>query len=77
MADRPTAGRLQDRVAIVTGGASGIGASTVARFLAEGASVVAADLNTAKGDELLAACAAAGLRHLRSEATIPPFGPLR
>jgi meso-butanediol dehydrogenase/(S,S)-butanediol dehydrogenase/diacetyl reductase len=36
--------RLRDTVAIVTGGASGIGSATVARFLAEGASVVVADL---------------------------------
>jgi NAD(P)-dependent dehydrogenase (short-subunit alcohol dehydrogenase family) len=36
--------RLQDKVAIVTGGASGIGAAVVARFAAEGARVVAADI---------------------------------
>ena len=40
--------------AIVTGGASGIGRATVLRFLAEGWSVVAADLNTASGEALLA-----------------------
>ena len=37
--------RLQDKVAIVTGGASGMGRATVLRFLAEGARVVLADLN--------------------------------
>lgn len=36
--------RLQDRVAIVTGAATGIGAATVARFQDEGAKVVAAGL---------------------------------
>lgn len=35
--------RLSDRTAIVTGGASGIGAATVARLLAEGARVLAVD----------------------------------
>lgn len=49
------AGRLDGRVAIITGGASGMGRGTVERFLDEGASVVVADLNVAKGEELLAA----------------------
>jgi NAD(P)-dependent dehydrogenase (short-subunit alcohol dehydrogenase family) len=47
-------GRLDGRVAIVTGGASGMGRGTVERFLDEGASVVAADLNAERGEELLA-----------------------
>jgi NAD(P)-dependent dehydrogenase (short-subunit alcohol dehydrogenase family) len=38
--------RLQDRVAVVTGAASGIGLATARRFAAEGALVVAVDLNT-------------------------------
>jgi NAD(P)-dependent dehydrogenase (short-subunit alcohol dehydrogenase family) len=42
------------RTAVVTGGANGIGRATVARFLAEGWSVVAADLNDQAGKELLA-----------------------
>lgn len=41
--------------AIVTGGASGIGLATVAKFLAEGWSVVATDLNAASGESLVAA----------------------
>lgn len=40
-----TNGRLAEKVAIVTGAASGIGYATVLRFLAEGAQVVAADRN--------------------------------
>jgi NAD(P)-dependent dehydrogenase (short-subunit alcohol dehydrogenase family) len=44
---------LAGRVAVVTGGASGIGRATVLRFLAEGASVVAGDLNADNGERLL------------------------
>ena len=39
------AGRLTDKIAIVTGGASGIGRAAVLRFAEEGAKVVAADRN--------------------------------
>ena len=39
------AGRLTDKIALVTGGASGIGRATVLRFAEEGAAVVAADRN--------------------------------
>ena len=42
--------RLKDRVAIVTGGASGIGLATARRFAAEGARVVIADLDPASGE---------------------------
>ena len=38
-------GRLAGKVAIVTGGASGIGLATVRRFVAEGAQVVVGDVN--------------------------------
>jgi NAD(P)-dependent dehydrogenase (short-subunit alcohol dehydrogenase family) len=40
-------GRLQGRVAVITGAGSGIGLATARRFAAEGALVVAADLNEA------------------------------
>ena len=38
-------GRLQDKIAFVTGGASGMGEMMVKLFAAEGATVVAADIN--------------------------------
>ena len=43
----PVAQRLSSRVAIVSGGASGIGAATCRRLAAEGARVVVADINEA------------------------------
>jgi NAD(P)-dependent dehydrogenase (short-subunit alcohol dehydrogenase family) len=46
------AGQLQGKVAIVTGGASGIGEGMVKRFVAEGAKVVIADLDQALGEAL-------------------------
>ena len=45
-------GKLDGRVAIITGGASGIGAATVQMFVAEGARVLIADLQVEKGQEL-------------------------
>ena len=47
------AGRIQDRVAVVTGGCSGIGLATVRRFVAEGAKVVIGDLSDDRGAEIV------------------------
>lgn len=52
--------RLADKVAVITGGASGMGKATVLRFLAEGAQVVVADFNATTGEALLAEAADLG-----------------
>ncbi len=46
--------RLQGKTAIITGGASGFGAGIARKFVAEGARVVIADLNTALANTLAA-----------------------
>ena len=67
-------GRLEGRVAVITGGASGMGLGTVERFLDEGAAVVVGDMNVAKGEALVAARAEKGdgarLRFARTDVAV-------
>jgi NAD(P)-dependent dehydrogenase (short-subunit alcohol dehydrogenase family) len=49
-----TNGRLAGKVAVITGGSSGIGEGTVRRFVAEGARVVIADIQDERGRALAA-----------------------
>ena len=51
------AGRLDGKVAVVTGGCSGIGLATVRRFREEGAVVVIGDVDDERGKELAAEAA--------------------
>ncbi|MEM7031952.1 MAG: glucose 1-dehydrogenase [Chloroflexota bacterium] len=61
-------GRLSDKVAIITGGADGIGRATVERFVKEGASVVVADIQDEVG---LALCQSLGdtTSYIRTDVT--------
>jgi len=61
---RLMAGRLDGRVALVTGAARGIGAATATRLAAEGASVALADLDEAQAQQTAQQIDASGERTL-------------
>lgn len=54
-------GRLEDQTAVITGGASGIGEAAVRLFTQEGARVVIADVQDAKGETLADSLAGAAV----------------
>jgi NAD(P)-dependent dehydrogenase (short-subunit alcohol dehydrogenase family) len=53
-------GRLEGKVAIVTGAASGMGRASAILFAQEGASVIVADVNAEAGEAVVEECIAAG-----------------
>ena len=67
-------GLLEDKVAIVTGAASGIGAASARRFAAEGAAVVAVDIRGAKAAETATAIIDDGGHALSLEANVAEAG---
>jgi NAD(P)-dependent dehydrogenase (short-subunit alcohol dehydrogenase family) len=60
------AGRVANKVAVVTGAASGIGAASAAMLAAEGASVVCADINADGLNEVVAQITGTGARAVAS-----------
>lgn len=50
------ANRLSNKIAVITGGASGIGEGMVRRFAAEGARVIVADVDVAAGSRVATEC---------------------
>ena len=54
------AGRLKGRIALVTGGASGIGAACAARLVGEGASVLVTDVQDEMGQQTVASIVSDG-----------------
>lgn len=66
--------QLNGRVAIITGGASGMGKATALRFLDEGAAVVIGDLNVAAGEALVTELGDRGarVRFVRTDVSVEP-----
>jgi len=59
--------RFQGKIAVVTGGASGIGEAIMRQLISEGARVVIGDLNTGKGEALAAELGEQSLRFRRCD----------
>ena len=68
-ASNSTTGRMSGKVAVITGGASGIGRACGLRFASEGASIVVADLNPDR-----AASVADGINAVGSDAIAVQVG---
>jgi NAD(P)-dependent dehydrogenase (short-subunit alcohol dehydrogenase family) len=63
-------GRLDEKVAIITGSASGMGRATAIRFAGEGAAVVIADLNVEGGEAAVRDCKENGGRAVFQKADV-------
>lgn len=63
--------RMQDKGVVITGGASGIGAATAERMVAEGARVVLADMNTELGEALASRLGAERAKFVQADVSEP------
>ena len=63
-------GKIQGKVAVITGAASGMGRATALRFVKEGAAVVLTDLNAEGGESTVAECTASGGRAVFQRADV-------
>ena len=69
--------KLKDRVALVTGGASGIGRATALLFAEEGARVVVNDLHLAAAEKTVQEMGAAGAHACALAADVADSGQVR
>ena len=70
-------GRLDGKVALITGGARGMGKSHVRHFVAEGARVVFGDVRDDQGKYVAAGLGEESCRYLHHDVTSGPTGPRR
>ncbi len=70
-------GKLDGKVAVVTGAASGLGRASALRFASEGAAVVGADLNSQGGELIVSEIAAAGGRALYQRTDVTSENDIR
>ena len=69
--------RFENKIFVVTGGGSGIGAATVRRLLAEGAKVVSVDLEQAKAQQTLDGAGAKSDRALAAGVDVADAGAVQ
>lgn len=70
-------GRLDGKVALVTGGSGGIGSATLRRFAEEGAAVVCTDINDEAGEKVVAEISSAGATALYKHCDVTSLDEVR